>query len=121
VASRSLGPPPKGNLAGRRWALGFAEVTARDLDIPILGQPTAPELALCDLIKASSMEVVSFEATLRGGALIEQGLEHPPVDANRALVVADADTEFNTTKVRFPSSIRRKREKHRSLPDMVFS
>ena len=56
-------------------ALPFPEVSARNLDVGIVGQLPATDFPFGDQFEASSLQIIGFEAPFRRRRLIEQALK----------------------------------------------
>jgi len=93
--------------------LPFAEIAARDLDVPVVGQLSSTDLSLGDPLEPSAMDVIRFEATFGRWAFVEKGLECATVDAHDAFIFTDGDAERDTAPVGVPPSILRERQEHR--------
>jgi hypothetical protein len=91
--------------------------SARDFDIPILGQLAATDLSLCDEFEPSPVKMIGFEAAFGRGGLGEQDLEDAPGNAHHTLIFADTDPELDDASLGIPSGIGRKAEK-RAPPGM---
>ena len=76
AASREAG---QGEL---RFDAALPKVAPRDLDIEIVGQLAAAQLALGDQFQPGPLPIIGFEAALRRRGLIEQPLEHSSRDAD---------------------------------------
>jgi hypothetical protein len=79
----------------------FTQIAASDLDVPVLGHLTPPQLALGGSLKACSLQVVCFDAALGGGCVRQQALEHAPRYLHYAAVFADFNAKFNTCRSAF--------------------
>jgi hypothetical protein len=60
--------------------------------------------------------MIGFEAVFRRRGLWKEDLEHASGHANDALIIADADAEFDSGALRFPQDVRRKTEEHEIPP-----
>jgi len=96
-------------------ASSLTQITALNLDITVIGQPAAAQLALRDALESGPLKMVALDAPLGCRDLIEQGLEHAPADTHDAFIFADADAEFDGHPVWVPASVRGKLEGHCDL------
>jgi hypothetical protein len=83
----------------------LTEIAASDLDIAILGQLAAAQLALDDKLEPGALEMERFQAPLGRRRLIEEMLEDAPADPHGALVLAEQYAEFDGRAVRVPARI----------------
>jgi hypothetical protein len=85
------------------YGRAFAQIAASDLDVPVLGQLTPPQLSLGGSLEACSLQVVSFEAALGDRGIRQQALEHAPRYPYHAVVFADFNSKLNSLPVGIPS------------------
>jgi hypothetical protein len=90
----------------------FPQITARDLDIAVVGQLPPPNLPFGEEFEPGPVKVVDFEAAFGCGSLTKQDLEHTPGNASDALIVAHPDAELDGVPVGVPPGVRRKAEEH---------
>src|SRR5438105_4062519 len=88
----------------------LTQVTARDLDVGVLGQLPAAELALGDQFEPGPLQMVRFETALRSGCLGKQALENAPGNSHDPLIFANGDAELDGTARDIPSRVRGKSE-----------
>jgi hypothetical protein len=81
------------------------QITPGDLDVAVIGQLSPSQLPFDRKLEAGALEVKRFQATLRGGRLIEQSPEDAPMDVHRALVLAEHDSELDRSPVVVPASV----------------
>jgi hypothetical protein len=98
-----------------RKGFPFLQITARDLDIAVVGQLPSPEFPLGDEFEPGPVKMVGFEAPFGCGGPWKQDLEHAPGNANDALILAHADAELDGVPVGVPPGVRRKAEEHEPL------
>src|SRR5436190_2107304 len=79
--------------------LAFAQIAPGDLAVAVLGQLSPSQLPFDRQLEAGPLEMEGFEATLRCRGLIEQSLEDPPSNADRALVLAEQHAELDRIPV----------------------
>ena len=84
------------------------EISAGDLDVAVLGQLSAANLAFRDEFEPGPINVIGFDAALRRRAVPKQVLEHAPRDGHGAVILADADAELDGGP--FGAQARRQRE-----------
>ena len=90
----------------------FTEIAAGDLDIAIVGQLLPADLPLGDEFEPGPMKVIGFEAAFRSWAFREQLLKDEPGYANDALIIADADAEFDSGALGIPARVQGKTKEH---------
>jgi hypothetical protein len=88
------------------------------LTFTIVGQLAAAQLALGNQLKPGSLQVLRLKAFLRGDGAINEAPENTARHADHALVLADADAEFDGPEVRVSPRILSKAEKHGSARSM---
>jgi hypothetical protein len=93
----------------------FPQITARDLDIAVVGQLPPPKFPLGDEFEPGSVKMVGFEAPFGRGSLWKQDLEHAPGNPHHALILAHPDAELDGVPVRVPPGVGRKAEEHEPL------
>jgi hypothetical protein len=79
----------------RTRCLALAEVAAADLDITVVGQLSAPQLALDDQLKPGPVQVVRLKSFLGRHGAIDEAPEDISRHADHALVLADADAKLD--------------------------
>jgi hypothetical protein len=79
----------------RRPRFAFPQVSAGDLDIAVIGQLPAAQLAFGDQFESGPLKMVAFEAPLWRRGPREQTLEDPPTDAYDSLIFANFNGEFD--------------------------
>jgi hypothetical protein len=112
VARPSSRDPLQSHLARCFSGLRFAEVSARNLDVGIVGQLPAADLPLGDEFEASSLQIIGFEAPFRRRRFVEQALKDTPGNPHDALILADPDAKLDGRSVRIPAGIRREAKEH---------
>ncbi|MGC1890896.1 MAG: sugar-transfer associated ATP-grasp domain-containing protein [Stellaceae bacterium] len=99
-----------------REAMGEPSRKSRpDLDVPVLGHLTPPQLPLGGFLKACSLQVVCFNAAFGGGCLRQQTLEHAPRYPHHAAEFADFNAKCNSLPLGIPSGVIGKGEEHRRI------
>jgi hypothetical protein len=98
--------------------LALAEVAAADLDITVVGQLSAPQLALDDQLEPGPVQVVRFKTFLGRHDAVDEAPEDISRYPDHALVLTDADPELDGPEVRVPPRILRKAEEHGSARSM---
>jgi hypothetical protein len=93
----------------------LTQIAASDLDVPVLGQLTPPQLPLGGFLKACSLQVVCFNVAFGGGCVRQQALEHAPRYPHNAAVFADFYANFNSLPPGIPSGVIGKGEAHRRI------
>jgi len=77
------------------------EISAGDLDVAVLGQLSAANLAFRDEFEPGPINVIGFDAALRRRAVPKQVLEHAPRDGHGAVILADADVDSTADRSGF--------------------
>jgi hypothetical protein len=72
---------------------------------PSSGQLAPTQLPLGDAFQPGSLEVVGFDASLGGGPLSGQPLEHPPRHPDHAAILADLDPELHRLPLGISSDV----------------
>jgi hypothetical protein len=85
--------------------LALAEVAAADLDVTIVGQLAAAQLALGDQLKPGPLQVVRVKAFHRRHSAVDEAPEDISRHADHALVLTDADAKLDGLQVRIPPRI----------------
>jgi hypothetical protein len=96
----------------------LTEVAAADLDVTIVGQLPAPQLALDYQLEPGPVQVVRLKAFLGRHGAIDEAPEDIWRHADHTLVLADADAKLDGPQVRVPPRILRKAEEHGSARSM---
>jgi len=99
-----------------RGELAGPQVAPCDLDVAIVGQLPAAHLPFGGEFEAGPIEIVGFETTLGGRALVEKTLEHASWHSHYAFILANTDAEFDSGDIDIPASIRGKSEEHAGPP-----
>jgi hypothetical protein len=84
----------------------FSQIATGDLDVAIIGQLPAPNLAFRNHFEPRPMEVVGFEAAFSGRGLRKQDLENARGNPHHAFIVAHPDPEFDGVPVEVPPGVR---------------
>jgi hypothetical protein len=93
----------------------MTQVPPGDLDVAVFGQLPPTQFALGNPLETGPLEVVAFEAPLRGRALPQKPLKHAPWDPDNAFVLADGNAKFHGLLLGIPAGIRGKSEEHAHL------
>ena len=101
--------------AARGHGRALTQIAASDLDVPVLGQLTPPQLPLGELSQRCPLQVVRFNAALGGRCLPQEGLEHAPGYPHHAAVFTDFNAKLNSLPLGIPSGVIGKGEEHRSV------
>jgi hypothetical protein len=64
----------------------LSQIAPGDFDVAVIGQLPTPQLALGNPLKSRAVEVVGFDAALRGRPVGQQALEYAPPHPNQAAV-----------------------------------
>ena len=87
------------------------QIVASDLDVPVLGQLTPPQLPLGGSLETCKLPAVRFDAALGSG-----GTGHAPAYPHHAVVFADFNAKFTTAcRSAFYRSSSGKGEEHRRI------
>src|SRR5271169_223555 len=97
------------------YTRALTQIAASDLDVPVLGQRTPPQLPLGGFLKACPLQMVCFNAAFGGGCLRQQALEHAPGYPHDAAIFADFNAEFDSLPLGIPSGVIGKGEEHRRI------
>jgi hypothetical protein len=94
------------------FLLLLPEVAAGQFDVAVLSQLTSAQLPLRSHLKPGALQVVGFDALLRGRAMAEQAMEYASRDTDDAAVLADRYAELDRVNVGVPACVRREAEEH---------